>query len=109
MLYGIQASQDVKLSNVARSLNESIALIKTEDRLSHEVPEQDLTDLINARLSWQGAGWVNPDTVLALDLGDVQKPYGRKMEYLLAIPQFFRCVMMGPPRQVRLGRRGRHA
>lgn len=31
MLYGIQASKDVKLSNIARSLNEEIALIKTEN------------------------------------------------------------------------------
>ena len=30
MLYGIQASEDVKLSNVARVLNEDIDLIKTE-------------------------------------------------------------------------------
>jgi len=32
MLYGIQASKDVKLSNIARSLNEEIALIKTETK-----------------------------------------------------------------------------
>ena len=32
MLYGIQASKDVKLSNIVRSLNEEIALIKTESR-----------------------------------------------------------------------------
>ena len=29
MLYGIQASKDVKVSNIARSLNETIPLIKT--------------------------------------------------------------------------------
>ena len=37
MLFGIQASQDVKLSNIARSLNEEIPLIKTEDRLSRNL------------------------------------------------------------------------
>ena len=37
MLYGIQASQDVKLSNIARSLQEQIPLIKTEDRLSRNL------------------------------------------------------------------------
>lgn len=37
MLYGIQASQDVKLSNIARSLQEEIPLIKTEDRLSRNL------------------------------------------------------------------------
>lgn len=33
-MFGIQASQDVKLSNIARTLEEEIPLIKTEDRLS---------------------------------------------------------------------------
>lgn len=33
MIYGIQASKDVKLSNIGRSLKEDIPLIKTEDRL----------------------------------------------------------------------------
>ena len=37
MLFGIQASQDVKLSNIARSLQEDIPLLKTEDRLSRRV------------------------------------------------------------------------
>ncbi len=37
MLYGIQASKDVKLSNIARALGEEIALIKTEARLSRNV------------------------------------------------------------------------
>ncbi len=37
MLFGIQASQDVKLSNIARSLKEEIPLIKTEDRLSRNL------------------------------------------------------------------------
>jgi hypothetical protein len=37
MLYGIQASTDVKLSNIARSLNEEIALVKTESRLSRNI------------------------------------------------------------------------
>ena len=34
MLFGIQAAQDVKLSNISRALGEEIALKKTEERLS---------------------------------------------------------------------------
>jgi len=37
MLYGVQAAQDVKLSAIARSLQENIAFIKTEDRLSRNL------------------------------------------------------------------------
>ena len=33
MLFGIQSSQDVKLSNIGRSLQEEIPLIRTEKRL----------------------------------------------------------------------------
>jgi len=42
MLFGIQASQDVKLSNIARRLQEEIPLLKTEDRLSRNLQAEDL-------------------------------------------------------------------
>ncbi len=38
MIFGIQASKDVKLSEISRSLKEDIALIKTENRLSRHHP-----------------------------------------------------------------------
>ena len=43
MLFGIQASQDVKLSNIARSLQEAIPLLKTEDRLSRNLQAEELS------------------------------------------------------------------
>src|SRR5579859_617830 len=42
MLFGIQASQDVKLSNIARRLQEEIPLLKTEDRLSRNLQAEEL-------------------------------------------------------------------
>lgn len=42
MLFGIQASQDVKLSNIARSLKEKIPLIETEKRLSRNLKAEEL-------------------------------------------------------------------
>ena len=69
MLYGIQASEDVKVSNVARSLNEPIALIKTENRLCRNLASEDLTDHVNRYLCWHGPSQVRRDTVLAVDLG----------------------------------------
>lgn len=82
MLYGIQASKDVKVSEVARSLNETIALIKTENRLCRNLADTDLTETINRWTCWEGGGEVDEETVLAIDLGDVRKPYAKKMEYL---------------------------
>lgn len=82
MLYGIQAAKDVKVSEVARSLNEPIRLIKTENRLCRNLAHADLTGPINRWTCWEGAGEVDDDTVLAIDLGDVRKPCAKKMEYL---------------------------
>jgi hypothetical protein len=85
MLYGIQASKDVKLSNIARSLNEEIPLIKTETRLSRNLGRIDLTESINGKLIVEGGKRIQQETVIALDLSDVDKPYAEKMEYLALV------------------------
>jgi len=54
MLYGIQASKDVKLSNISRTLQEKIPLIKTEGRLSRNLSWDSFTGEINDQLMWLG-------------------------------------------------------
>jgi hypothetical protein len=85
MLYGIQASKDVKLSNIARSLNEEIALIKTESRLSRNMGKEDLTERINRKIIREGGPRIKQDTVIAVDISDIDKPYARKMQYLALV------------------------
>jgi hypothetical protein len=85
MLYGLQAAEDVKVSNIARSLAEKVRLIKTENRLCRNLARVDLTDRINRYLVWEGAGAVQADTVLALDLGDLRKAYAKAMEHLATV------------------------
>jgi len=85
MLYGIQAAEDVKVSEIARALGETIPLVKTENRLCRNLAAADLTDRINRFLAWAGAGAVQEDTVLALDLGDLSKKYARAMEHLATV------------------------
>jgi len=85
MLYGIQASKDVKVSNIARSLNEEVALVKTENRLSGNIGGRDFTEEVNRRIIVQGAKRITEDTVIALDISDIDKPYARKMEYLALV------------------------
>jgi hypothetical protein len=82
MLFGIQASQDVKLSNIARSLQEEIPLIKTEDRLSRNLKAKALEGHLSERLISLGSRRVETHSVLCLDLSDVRKEYAEKMEYL---------------------------
>jgi hypothetical protein len=85
MLFGIQASQDVKLSNIARSLKEEISLIKTETRLSRNLKALELEEKLSEQLARMGSQRVNSDTVLCLDLSDIRKEYARKMEYLAQV------------------------
>jgi hypothetical protein len=85
MLFGIQASQDVKLSNIARSLKEEIPLIKTEDRLSRNLKAAQLEAELAPQLVSMASRRVETNTVLCLDLSDIRKEYARKMEYLTTV------------------------
>ena len=79
MLFGIQSSQDVKLSNIARSLQEDISLIRTEKRLSRNLKSAELEKELTPQLVRMGSLRVQPNTVLALDLSDIRKEYAQKM------------------------------
>lgn len=85
MLFGIQAVQDVKLSNIARSLKEEIPLIKTEDRLSRNLKAAELEIELTPQLAQMGSRRVEANTVLCLDLSDLRKEYARKMEHLAPV------------------------
>jgi hypothetical protein len=85
VLFGIQSSQDVKLSNIARSLQEEIPLIRTEKRLSRNLKSAELEKELTPQLVRMGSSRIQPNTVLALDLSDVRKEYAQKMEYLATV------------------------
>jgi hypothetical protein len=85
MIYGIQAAKDVKLSNISRALNEPVAFIKTEDRLSRNLEDEEFTDEINKEVCRLGSAKVGEDMVIAIDPGDLRKKYAGKMECLCPI------------------------
>jgi hypothetical protein len=85
MLYGIQASKDVKISNISRSLNELIPLIKTENRLCRNLSSIDFSCYLNEKLGEQAGQILTDDVVLAVDLGDICKPFAKKMEHLALV------------------------
>jgi hypothetical protein len=85
MLYGIQASKDVKLSNIARTLREDQPLIKTEDRLSRNLDDEDFTEGVNEEICRLGASKVTDDMIIGIDPGDLRKRYARKMEFLAKV------------------------
>jgi len=85
MLFGILAAKDIKLSNIARSLQEEIDLGKTETRLSRNVRARAVAERVTAALVHDGESRVKDDTVLAIDISDIAKQYAEKMEYLTTV------------------------
>jgi hypothetical protein len=85
MLYGIGASQSVLLSKVGRSLEEDIALIKTEERLSRNLQRPELENLVQDNVLEMAAGHIGQDSLLIIDPSDITKKYAKKMEYLATV------------------------
>jgi len=83
-LYGIAARGSVRLSEIGRALEEPIALIKTETRLSRNLKRPELALVGDAVLA-EAAGRIGERTLLILDLSDIAKPYAEKMEHLARV------------------------
>jgi hypothetical protein len=85
VLYGIAARGSVRLSEIGRALEERIALIKTEARLSRNLGRAELRELLGAAVLREGSARIGGRTLLVLDISDIAKPYARKMEYLARV------------------------
>lgn len=84
-LWGIVSRQSVHLSEIARSLGEDIALIKTENRLSRQAARPRLDEALTRLVIETGAERVGEDTLLVIDLSDIAKPHAKKMEHLARV------------------------
>lgn len=85
MIYGIQARQSVRLTEVGRSLEESVSLGKTENRLSRNLARPEIREVLRGALLREGAQRVGSETLLVLDLSDLVKPHAKKMENLARV------------------------
>lgn len=85
MLYGLQASKDVKLSCIGRGLDEDILPKKTEERLSRNLVREGIDEGICRAIAKEGAKHVGKDTLVVIDPTDIRKLYARKMPYLATI------------------------
>ena len=85
MLYGIQARGSVRLSEVARSLEETISLKKVIERLSRNLGRRGLAEGIGEAVCKEGAVKIKEDTLLIVDPTDITKKYAKKMEYLAQV------------------------
>ena len=85
MIYGIQARQSVRLTEVSRALAEPISIKKTVERLSRQLRNPRLARWLANRLLMRAAGRVRDMTLLILDLSDVHKKYAQRMEHLATV------------------------
>ncbi len=85
MVFGLQSAKDIKLSNVARALDEPIALKKTEERLSRNLAAEGMDEKLNAIIADEGASRIGRDTLIIVDPTDIRKEYAEKMPYLATI------------------------
>ena len=85
MIYGIQASQQVKVSCIGRALGEEIDLKKTEERLSRHLKVPGMAQIINEQIAEQAAPRIRADTLIVVDPTDIRKTYAEHMEYLATV------------------------
>lgn len=81
-LYGLSASQSVMLSEISRSLNETIALIKTENRLCRNLGNPYLYLHLQRALGNHQSRYVRDDTLLIIDPSDISKKYAKHMQHI---------------------------
>jgi hypothetical protein len=85
MLYGIQARQSVRLTEIGRALEERIPLRKTQYRLCRQLRRRGLWEWLTTTVCRMAAARIQDLTLLILDLSDISKKYARKMEYLARV------------------------
>jgi hypothetical protein len=85
MVYGIQSRGSVRLSEVARALDEKISLKKVIERLSRNLGRKGLAEGVGESVLREGSLRVKEDTLLIAHPTDITKKYVRKMEYLAQV------------------------
>lgn len=85
IVYGIQSRGSVRLSEIARSLDESTAMKKIIERLSRQLNRPGLREQVTENMLDLAAKRIDKETLLVIDPTDISKPYARKMEYLARV------------------------
>ena len=86
MLTGMLISGSVRLTEIARALDESIPLHSTHKRLSRNLGNTRIGSVVANNLLNAGARTVRDDALLVIDVFDVVKQYAEKMQYLSSAP-----------------------
>jgi len=85
MVYGIQARQSLRLTEISRALGEKVSVKKNVERLSRQLGRVGLWRFVTLRLLKMAAKRIGEATLLVLDISDLSKKYARRMEYLAKV------------------------
>ena len=85
MIYGVLSSNDSKLSNVARHLNEGISLKKCIERLSRNLKNFENGGKLFENYLKSVKSLLNSHSILVIDGGDITKTYAKSMEGLSTV------------------------
>lgn len=85
VLVGVQARGSVRLSEIARALDEPVAMKKVIERLGRHLGRPQVRDQVQENLLELGAQRVRNETLLVVDPTDISKPHARRMEHLARV------------------------
>jgi hypothetical protein len=85
MVYGIQARQSLRLTEISRALGEKVSVKKNVERLSRQLGREGLWRFVTLRLLKMAAKRIGEATLLILDISDLSKKYARRMEYMAKV------------------------
>lgn len=85
VLVGVQARGSVRLSEIARALDEGVAMKKVIERLGRHLQRGEIRRQVQENLLELGARRIGEETLLVVDLTDISKPHARSMEHLARV------------------------
>lgn len=85
VLVGVQARGSVRLSEIARALDEPVAMKKVIERLGRHLERPEVRRQVQENLLEVGAGRIGEETLLIVDPSDISKPHARRMEHLARV------------------------
>lgn len=84
-IYGILSSESVLLTEMGRCLEGDVSLKKIEERFCRQIGKEQLSYELHSSLLTKAESKIKEDTLIIVDISDVQKRYAQKMEYVTEV------------------------
>jgi len=84
-IYGILSQELVLLTELGRSLNSHVSLIKIEERLCRQLVKPQIQQNPHDQIARHTSYLIKDDTLLIPDLSDLKKKYAQAMKYLTKV------------------------